>query len=69
MGKLLVRFCEGLERDSGYGGHIVAPPGNQADNGENKPLPKPRGVSFLLKNWSRPDLWGGWPAMAVSTRR
>ena len=49
MGKLLVRFCEGLERDSGYGGHIVAPPGNQADNGENKPLPKPRGVSFLLE--------------------
>ena len=19
-------------------------------------------------NWSRPDLWGGWPVMAVSTR-
>jgi hypothetical protein len=47
--KTLVRFCEGLECDSWYGGHIVAPPGNQVDNGENKPLPKPRGVSFLLK--------------------
>jgi len=49
VGKLLVRFCEGLERDSRYGSNIVAPTGNQADNGENKPLPKSRGVSFLLK--------------------
>ena len=49
MGKLLVRFCEGLECNSRYGSHIVAPLGNQADNRENKPLPKSRGVSFLLK--------------------
>ena len=33
-----------------YGGNIVAPPGNQAANGENKPLPVAEEVSSLLEN-------------------
>ena len=48
LGKPLVRFCEGLERNSGDGRNIVAPPRKQAANGEHKPLPLAWGVSSLL---------------------
>ena len=40
VGKLLVRFCEGHGVQLMYGRDIVAPPGNQAANRENKHQPK-----------------------------
>ena len=43
--------------------------GKPGGNREYKPLPAALGVPSLLENWSRPDLWGGWPVMAVSTRK
>ncbi len=49
LGNPLVRFCEGSGDNPGYGRDIVAPPGNQADNGEHKLRPKVRGVPDLLE--------------------
>jgi hypothetical protein len=49
LGKPLVRFCEGSGYNSGHGRDMVAPPGNQADNGEHKLRPKVRGVPDLLE--------------------
>jgi len=49
LGKPLVRFCEGLGRNSDQGRDHVAPPGNQAANGEHKHRPTVRGVPGLLE--------------------
>ena len=49
LGKPLVRFCEGSGINSGHGRDIVAPPVNQAENGENKRRPTAWGVLGLLE--------------------
>ena len=56
LGKPLVRFCEGLECNSGDGGNIVAPPRKQAANSEHQPPPVVRAVSSLLErlSWRNP---------------
>ena len=49
MRKLLVRFWEGLGYNLEHGCNIVAPPGNQAANREDKLHPIVWGVPSLLK--------------------
>ena len=49
LGKPLVRFCEGPGRNSDHGRDHVAPPGNQAANGEHKHRPTVREVPGLLE--------------------
>ncbi len=48
-GNPLVRFREGSGDNLGCGRNIVAPPGNQAENRENKHRPNVRGVPDLLE--------------------
>ncbi len=52
MGKPLVRFCEGLGYNLDQGCNIVAPPGNQAANREDKLHPIVWGVPSLLETLS-----------------
>jgi hypothetical protein len=49
----------------------VAPPGNQAANGENKPQPKASEETCLLDNSEHPQLFtvGGSPRIASCTRK
>jgi len=57
MGNPLVRFCEGLGNNRRYGWNIVAPPGNQAVNRENKPEPTATEGPSLLDNSTEGFLW------------
>jgi hypothetical protein len=50
MGNPLVRFWEGPGHNRRYGCNIVAPPGNQAANRENKPQPAARKAPVYSTN-------------------
>jgi hypothetical protein len=59
MGNPLVRFCEGPRYNRRYGCDIVAPPGNQAANGENKLQPVAMGGPRSTRQKSRQRIVAG----------